>query len=104
MTTAQVVETSVTVKNNSPSKFVEFSTQKRFKIRAFVVSARRAKHLDSTHAYILSCKHISRPIRARAYYLSYKYLLLAEFSVRTVNYGPRFFSIDLWPEREARGL
>ena len=51
------------------SKFVEFSTQKRFKIRACVISARRAKHLDSTHVYILSCKHISRPIRARAYYL-----------------------------------
>ena len=47
------------------SKFVEFSTQKHFKIRACVISARRAKHLDSTHAYILSCKHISRPIRAR---------------------------------------
>ena len=34
-------------------------------------SARWAKHLDSTHVYILSCKHTSRPIRARAYYLSY---------------------------------
>ena len=53
------------------SKFVEFSTQKHFKIGACVISARRAKHLDSTHVYILSCKHISRPIRARAYYLSY---------------------------------
>ena len=29
-----------------------------------MISARRAKHLDSTHVYILSCKHISRPIRA----------------------------------------
>ena len=27
------------------------------------------------------------------------YLLLAEFSVRTVNYGPSFFSVDLWPKR-----
>ena len=51
------------------SKFVEFSTQKHFKIGACVISARRAKHLDSTHVYILSCKHISRPIRARAYYI-----------------------------------
>ena len=25
-----------------------------------------------------------------------KYLLLAEFSVRTVNYGPSFFPIDLF--------
>ena len=41
------------------SKFVEFSNQKHFKIRVCVVSARRAKHLDSTHVYILSCKHIS---------------------------------------------
>ena len=39
------------------SKFVEFSTQKHFKIGACVISARRAKHLDSTHVYILSCKH-----------------------------------------------
>ena len=29
------------------------------------------------------------------------YLLLAEFSVRTVNYEPILFSIDLWPKREA---
>ena len=28
--------------------------------------------------------------------LQYKYLLLAEFSVRTVNYGPSFFCIDLF--------
>ena len=53
------------------SKFVQFSTKKYFKIRACVISARRAKHLDSTHVYILSCKHISRPIKERAYYLSY---------------------------------
>ena len=56
------------------SKFVEFSTQKYSKIRACVTSVRRAKHLDSTHVYVLSCKHISRPITARvtrAYYLSY---------------------------------
>ena len=51
------------------SKFGEFSTQKHFKIRACVISARRAKYLDSTLVYILSCKHISRPIRERAYYL-----------------------------------
>ena len=31
------------------------------------------------------------------------YLLLAEFLFRTVSYGPSFFSIDLWPKREARG-
>ena len=53
------------------SKFVQFSTQKHFEIRACVISARRAKLLDSTHVYILSCKHISRQIRACAYYLSY---------------------------------
>jgi len=50
-------------------KVVEFSTQKHFKIGACVISARRAKHLAPTHLNILSCKHISRPIRARAYYL-----------------------------------
>ena len=31
-----------------------------------------------------------------------KYLLLTEYEGCTVNYGPRF-SIDLWPNREARG-
>ena len=31
------------------------------------------------------------------------YLLLAEFSVRTVNYGPSFFHRFIWPRREARG-
>ena len=32
-----------------------------------------------------------------------KYLLLTEFEVRTVSYGPSFFPFDLWPKREARG-
>ena len=45
-----------------------FQLKKHFKIRACVISARKAKHLDSAHVYILSCKGISRPIRARAYY------------------------------------
>ena len=31
------------------------------------------------------------------------YLLLAEFSVRTVNYGLSFFHRFIWPKREARG-
>ena len=31
------------------------------------------------------------------------YLLLTEFEVRTVSYGPSFFPVDLWPKREARG-
>ena len=31
------------------------------------------------------------------------YLLLTEFEVRTVSYGPSFFPFDLWPKREARG-
>ena len=35
--------------------------------------------------------------------MSKMYLLLAEFSVRTVNYGPSLFSIDLWSKHEARG-
>ena len=32
-----------------------------------------------------------------------KYLLLTEFEVRTVSYGPSFFPVCLWPKREARG-
>ena len=35
------------------SKFVEFSTQKHFKIRACVISAWKAKHLDSTQLHAL---------------------------------------------------
>ena len=35
--------------------------------------------------------------------LKCKYLLLTEFEVRTVSYGPSFFPFDLWPKREARG-
>jgi len=31
------------------------------------------------------------------------YLLVTEFEVRTVSYGPSFFPFDLWPKREARG-
>ena len=31
------------------------------------------------------------------------YVLLTEFEVRTVSYGPNFFPSDLWPKREARG-
>ena len=31
------------------------------------------------------------------------YLLLTEFEVRTVSYGPSFFFVRLWPKREARG-
>ena len=31
---------------------------------------------------------------------SYTYLLLTEFEVRTVSYGPNFFLFDLWPKRE----
>ena len=50
------------------SKFVEFQIKNILKF-VHVISARRAKHLDSTHVYILSCKHISRPIRACTYYL-----------------------------------
>ena len=31
------------------------------------------------------------------------YLLLTEFEVRTVSYGPRFVPFDLGPRREVRG-
>ena len=38
-----------------------------------------------------------------AAHVRYKYLVLTEFEVRTVSYGPSFFPFDLWPKREARG-
>ena len=31
------------------------------------------------------------------------YLLLTEFEVRTVSYGPSLFPFDLWPKRKAHG-
>ena len=31
------------------------------------------------------------------------YLLLTEFEVSTVSYGPSFFPLDLCPQRELRG-
>ena len=30
------------------------------------------------------------------------YLLVSEFEVRTVSYGPSFFPFDFWRKREAR--
>ena len=33
----------------------------------------------------------------------YRNLLLTEFEVLTVSYGPSFFSVHLWPKRKARG-
>ena len=45
--------------------------------------------------------------RAQAFQRKYddvtRYLFLTEFEGRTVNYGPQFFPINLWPKREARG-
>ena len=42
------------------------ATQNLLQIRAYVISARKARHLDvTTHVYILSCEDVSRPIRAR---------------------------------------
>ena len=32
-----------------------------------------------------------------------QYLLLTEFEVCTVSYGPSFFPVRLWPQREAHG-
>ena len=53
------------------SKLVEFSTQKRFKIRACVISVRKAKQLDVTT--MLTYSHANTPLgqSERAYYLSY---------------------------------
>ena len=45
----------------------------------------------------------SRGIQSVYLFLTNKYLLLTEFEVRTVSYGPSFFPFDLWPKREARG-
>ena len=43
------------------SKLAEFSNQKLFQIRAFVISARKAKHLNVTSMF--TCFHANRPIR-----------------------------------------
>ena len=59
----KIVQVSSDEGMGKQSKFVGFST---------VWLVREEQNiLIFTHVYILSCKHISRPIRARAYYLSY---------------------------------
>ena len=53
------------------SKLVEFFTQKLFQIRACVLNARKAKHLDVTTMFTYS--HANTPFgqSACAYFLSY---------------------------------
>ena len=53
------------------SKLVEFSIQKLFQIRAFVISARKAKHLNVTTMF--TCFHAHTPLGQleRAFNLSY---------------------------------
>ena len=41
------------------------------------------------------------PNRKKPYH---KHLISLVFSVRTVNYGSSFFSIDLWPKREKNSV
>ena len=59
-------------------------------------STRYLWHLPVWNFYCMPPR--SKIIR-KASLAHHKYLLLAEFSVRTVNYGPSFFSTDLWPKR-----
>ena len=35
--------------------------------------------------------------------LMIQYLLLTEFEVHTLSYGPSFFPFNLWPKRKVRG-
>ena len=52
------------------SKLVEFWTRKLFQIRACVISARKAKHLDATTMFTYSHANIPLGQSERAYYLS----------------------------------
>ena len=57
-----------------------------------------------TKSYLIRKYHARKILILRIYnYIKCKYLLLNEFEGRTVSYGPRFFLLDLWPKREARG-
>ena len=60
---------------------------------------------DMTLASVSYGKYATRVPDGVAYgiYEWFKYLLLIEFEVRTVKYGPSFVPVDLWPKREARG-
>ena len=53
------------------SKLIEFSIQKLFQIRAFVISAQKAKHLDVTTMF--TCFHANTPLGEleRVFNLSY---------------------------------
>ena len=53
------------------SKLVEFWTRKLFQIRACVISARKAKHVDATTMFTYSHANTPTGQSERAYYLSY---------------------------------
>jgi len=50
------------------------------------------------------CRHLTTTQAAQTLNTINTYLLLTEFEVRTVSYGPSFFfPFDLWPKREVPG-
>ena len=58
--------------------------------------------IELEHTYWLQTSEKSEYTTALVSGLWHLYLLLTEFEVRTLSYGPRFFPFNLWPKREAR--
>ena len=74
---------------------MEFWTRKRFQIRACVISARKAKHLDATTMFTYS--HANTPLgqSERAYYLSYFIKCSGIYTIKLLLIV--WISLLLWP-------
>ena len=67
----KIFQVSTDEEMGKQSKLVEFSTQNLFQIRACVISARKAKHLEVTTLFTYPLANTPLGQSERAYYLSY---------------------------------
>ena len=67
-----------------------------------IVSRRKFDVLNKTNVSFKNYQLVFSSVRY-GQFKNHIYLLLTEFEGRTVSYGPSFFLLDLWPNREARG-
>ena len=85
------------------------TTQKRLRRRLLFAGkergAARGKNMQALLFFLANDRTIPLLCLAGKSLLAgtHKYLLLTEFAVRTVSYGPSFFPFDLWSKREAHG-
>ena len=90
----------VLIQYSGPSQYAwDFSETVKKRISKITYTASRFSLLTSAK---FAVRAVSVWMNTNRVTLQHIYLLLAEFSVHTVNYGPSF-SVDLWPARFARG-